>query len=31
VIATLRPGVGGLSGRDNLRCETCKSEFNLQI
>jgi hypothetical protein len=31
VIATLRPGIGGPSGHDNLRCETCKSEFNLQI
>ena len=31
VIATLRPAIGGPSGHDNLRCEICKSEFNLQI
>ena len=31
VIATLRPAGDGPSGHDNFRCETCKSEFNLQI
>jgi len=31
VRATLRPTSDGPSGRDNFRCETCKSEFNLQI
>jgi hypothetical protein len=30
VIAILRPASGGPSGHD-FRCETCKSEFNLQI
>ena len=31
VIAILRPASGGPGGHDNFRCETCKSEFNLQI
>jgi hypothetical protein len=31
VIAILRPASGGPSGHDYFRCETCKSEFNLQI
>jgi transposase-like protein len=31
VIATLRPASDGPSGHDKFRCETCKSEFNLQI
>ena len=31
MIATLRPASGGPSGHDNFRCETCKSDFNLQI
>jgi hypothetical protein len=29
--ASLRPTSDGPSGRDNFRCETCKSDFNLQI
>ena len=31
VIASLRPASGGNSDHDNLRCETCKSNFNLKI
>jgi hypothetical protein len=31
VIASLRPASGGPSAHDNFRCETCKSDFNLQI
>jgi transposase-like protein len=31
VIASLRPASGGDSGHDNFQCETCKSNFNLQI
>jgi hypothetical protein len=31
VIATLQPASGGPSGHDNFRCDTCKSDFNLQI
>ena len=31
VIANLRPASGGDSGHDNFQCETCKSNFNLQI
>jgi hypothetical protein len=31
VIASLRPASGGDSGYDNFQCETCKSNFNLQI
>lgn len=31
VIARLRPAGGSNSGHDNFRCETCKSNFNLQI
>ena len=31
VTASLRPASGGDSGRDNFQCETCKSNFNLQI
>jgi hypothetical protein len=30
-IASLRPASGGDSGHDNFQCETCKSNFNLQI
>jgi len=30
-IATLRPASDGPGGHDNFRCETCKSDFNLQI
>jgi hypothetical protein len=31
VIASLRPASGGTTTYDNFRCETCKSDFNLQI
>jgi hypothetical protein len=31
VIASLRPANGGNSGHENFRCETCKSDLNLQI
>jgi transposase-like protein len=31
VIASLRPASGGDNGHDNFQCETCKSNFNLQI
>jgi transposase-like protein len=31
VIASLQPATGGDSGHDTFRCETCKSNFNLQI
>ena len=31
VIATLQPASDGPRGHDKFRCETCKSEFNLQI
>jgi hypothetical protein len=31
VIAALRPASGGPSRHDNFRCDTCKSDFNLQI
>jgi hypothetical protein len=31
VTASLRPASGGNSGLDNFRCETCKSNFKLQI
>jgi transposase-like protein len=31
VIASLRPASDGNSGHDNFRCETCKSDFKLQI
>ena len=31
VIASFRPASGGDSGHDNFQCETCKSNFNLQI
>ena len=30
-IASLRPANDGDSGHENFRCETCKSDFNLQI
>ncbi len=30
VIATLRPTSGGTGAYDEFRCETCKSDFNLQ-
>jgi transposase-like protein len=31
VIARLQPASGGDSAHDNYRCETCKSNFNLQV
>ena len=31
VIANLRPASGGTTAYDSFRCETCKSDFNLQI
>jgi hypothetical protein len=31
VIANLRPASGTDSAQHNFRCETCKSDFNLQI
>ena len=31
VIANLRPASGSDSAQPNFRCETCKSDFNLQI
>ena len=31
VFASLRPASGGTTAYDNFRCETCKSDFNLQI
>ena len=31
LIASLRPANSGNSGLDEFRCETCKSNFNLQI
>jgi transposase-like protein len=31
VIAALRPANCGDGGRDKFRCETCKSNFNLQV
>ena len=31
VIASLRPANDGNSGHESFRCETCKSNFNLQI
>jgi transposase-like protein len=31
VIASLRPANGGNGGHDKFRCETCNSNFNLQI
>jgi transposase-like protein len=31
VIASLQPASGGDSAHDNYRCETCKSNFNLQV
>ena len=30
VVASLRPTGGGTTAYDNFRCETCKSDFNLQ-
>ena len=31
VTASLRPANDGIHGHDNFRCESCKSDFNLQI
>jgi transposase-like protein len=31
VIANLRPANGGHGDHDKFRCETCKSNFNLQV
>ena len=31
VTASLRPANDGNSGHENFRCESCKSDFNLQI
>jgi hypothetical protein len=31
ISASLRPAGGSNDGRDNFQCETCKSNFNLQI